>query len=111
VFVQKRVNRTLGRQHPVLLTAHPANGNQQPQLAVDSLAVAHVAEAKEPGRTAQVTKAGKHLKFVSTFFFSSALEQPLHHYREQQREHEHECHRREFLQITFSFFPSSANPQ
>jgi hypothetical protein len=41
-FVQQRIDQP-NRGHPsVLLTAHLANGDQQPQLAVDSLAVAHV---------------------------------------------------------------------
>ena len=44
-FVQQFVYRPDRGQHSVLLAAHPANGGQQSQLAVDYLPVAHGAEA------------------------------------------------------------------
>jgi hypothetical protein len=54
-FIQQFVYRP-DRGHPsVLLTAHPANGSQQPQFTVDSLAVAHVGNRYESAPSAEVS--------------------------------------------------------
>ena len=44
-FVQQFIYRPDRGQDSVLLAAHPANGGQQSQLAVDSLSVTRAAEA------------------------------------------------------------------
>ncbi len=44
-FVQQIVHQHYRRHPSVVLTAHPAHGDQQRQLGVDGLQVAHGAEA------------------------------------------------------------------
>ena len=50
-FVQQFVYRPDRGQGSVLLAAHPANGGQQPQLAVDYLQVTHPDDDRQVERT------------------------------------------------------------
>lgn len=58
----QHLQRSASSELPVKLAAfvqaHPANGGQQPQLAVDYLKVTHGAEAQRSIRSPQVTRSG-----------------------------------------------------